>query len=56
MTLGLFDPAFLGGLVAPVAGNYLLDIYPGAAAAYSLRQIRTGVTNVVRVRRDNDDA
>jgi hypothetical protein len=34
---------------------FLLDDYPGAAAAYSLRQLRTGVTNVVRVRRDNDD-
>lgn len=30
----------------------LLDKYTGAAAAYSLRQLRTGVTNVVRVRRD----
>jgi len=54
MTLGLFDPAFLGGLAAAPA--LLLDDYPGAAAAYSLRQLRTGVTNVVRVRRDNDDA
>lgn len=35
---------------------FLLDNYSGAAAAYSLRQLRTGVTNVVRVRRDNDDA
>ena len=35
---------------------FLLDAYPGAAAAYSLRQLRTGVTNVVRVRRNNDDA
>jgi hypothetical protein len=33
----------------------LLDLYPGAAAAYSLRQLRTGVTNVVRVRRSSDN-
>ena len=31
----------------------LLDTYTGAAAAYSLRQLRTGVTNVVRVREDS---
>jgi hypothetical protein len=53
MTLGLFDPAFLGGLAAAPA--LLLDSYPGAAAAYSLRQLRTGVTNVVRVRRSSDN-
>jgi hypothetical protein len=35
---------------------FLLDTYPGAAAAYSLRQLRTGVTNVVRVRRSSDNA
>jgi len=35
---------------------YLLDTFPAAAAAYSLRQLRTGNTNVVRVRRDNDNA
>jgi hypothetical protein len=38
----------------PVA--LLLDDYPNAAAAFSLRQLRTGVTNVVRVRRTQDDA
>ena len=39
--------------------NGLLDIYPGAAAAYSLRNLqgRSGKDSaVVRVRRDNDDA
>ena len=41
---------------AAAGPTFLLDDYPGAAAAYSLRQLRTGVTNVVRVRRDNDDA
>jgi hypothetical protein len=40
---------------APSPGGFLLDDYPNAAAAYSLRQLRTGVTNVVSVRRDNDD-
>src|SRR6056300_1068244 len=38
--------------------NGLLDIYPGAAAAYSLRNLqgRSGKDSaVVRVRRDNDD-
>lgn len=34
----------------------LLDDYPNAAAAYSLRQLRTGVTNVVRVRDDGDNS
>lgn len=34
---------------------YLLDTYT-AAAAYSLRQLKTGVTNVVRVRRSSDNA
>ena len=36
--------------------SLLLDTYTGAAAAYSLRKLRTGVTNVVRVRRSNDNA
>lgn len=39
---------------APPAG-LLLDTYTGAAAAYSFRQLRTGVTNVVRVRRSSDN-
>jgi hypothetical protein len=34
---------------------YLLDTFPAAAAAYSLRQLRTGNTNVVRVRRSSDN-
>lgn len=32
----------------------LLDLYP-ATAAYSLRKLRTGVTNVIRVRRTGDN-
>lgn len=38
-----------------VAGDLLLNLYSGAAAAYSLRQLRTGVTSVVRVRRSSDN-
>lgn len=34
----------------------LLDTYSGAAAAYSLRKLRSGVTSVVRVRRSSDNA
>ena len=37
------------------AAPQLLDLYPGAAAAYSLRQLRTGVTSVVRARRSSDN-
>ena len=40
-----------GGAVA----SLLLDTYTGAAAAYSLRKLKTGVTNVVRVRRSSDN-
>lgn len=40
-----------GAAYAPL----LLDTYTGAAAAYSLRQLRTGVTNIVRVRRSSDN-
>ena len=35
--------------------SYLLDTYP-ATLAYSLRQIKAGVTSVVRVRRSSDNA
>ena len=49
--------AYLGSnLVWDKTGSsFLLDTYTGAAAAYSLRQLKTGVTNVVRVRRDSDN-
>jgi len=40
------------GAVTPP--SYLLDTY-SATAAYSLRQLKTGVTNVVRVRRSSDN-
>jgi hypothetical protein len=53
---------FIGNLNSignlPIGGagtSYLLDTY-SAAAAYSLRQLKTGVTNVVRVRRSSDSA
>jgi len=39
----------------PSSTSYLLDTY-SAAAAYSLRQLKTGVTSVVRVRRSSDFA
>lgn len=51
---GLGDLAFLGA-VGGVSAPPLLDQFTGAAAAYSLRQLRTGVTNVVRVRRSSDN-
>lgn len=35
---------------------YALDNVPAPSVAYSLRQLKTGVTNVVRVRRDSDNA
>jgi hypothetical protein len=53
MFFGLNDVAFLGSLQPPAP--LLLDLYPNAAAAYSLRQLRIGVTNVVRVRRSSDN-
>jgi hypothetical protein len=53
MFFGLNDVGFLGSLQPPL--TLLLDLYPNAAAAYSLRQLRTGVTNVVRVRRSSDN-
>ena len=34
----------------------LLDLYPGAAVAYSLARLSASTTNVVRVRRSSDDA
>lgn len=38
-----------------VASTLLLDLYPSAAAAYSLRKLKTDVANVVRVRRSSDN-
>jgi len=39
-----------------VAGKYILDIYGGAAAAYSLRSLSKDTIDVVRVRRSVDNA
>jgi hypothetical protein len=36
--------------------SLLLDVYGGAAGAWSFRQLKTGVTNVCRVRRGSDNA
>ena len=36
--------------------TYLLDTYTGAQVAYSLRKLKTGITNCIRVRRSSDDA
>jgi len=38
-------------------GNLLLDLYPGASAAYSLRQLRSAYNgSAIRVRRSSDNA
>ncbi|QDP47363.1 MAG: hypothetical protein Unbinned4388contig1000_82 [Prokaryotic dsDNA virus sp.] len=50
--LGIFN---MGVVSQAAPSGFLLDTYPNAAAGYSLRQLRTGVTNVVRVRRDSDN-
>jgi hypothetical protein len=39
-----------------VAGELLLDEYGSASIAYSLRKLKTGVTNVIRVRRSSDSS
>ena len=45
-----------GGAEGGVTGTLLLDLYPGAAAAYSLRQLRTAYTGpAIQVRRSSDD-
>ena len=39
------------------AASFLLDDYPGAAVAYSMRKLRSAYTgNAIRVRRSNDNA
>jgi hypothetical protein len=41
---------------APLTSSYLLDTYGGAAAAYSLRKLRTAYTGAaIRVRRSSDN-
>jgi len=51
----------LGGAPVPIRGSHLavgglIEQFPGAAAAYSLRALRNNTGNVVRVRRSLDDA
>lgn len=49
--------AGLTDIVGAVAAALLLDTYSGAAAAYSLRLLRTAYTgNAIRVRRSSDNA
>ena len=44
-----------GGAVK-ILGTLLLDLYPGASAAYSLRQLRTAYEGpAIKVRRSSDD-
>lgn len=45
-----------GGVYYNLAYSYLLDKFGGAAAAYSLRSLSAETTNVVKVRRDSDNA
>ena len=48
--------AKVNGLVFTTApGAFLLDTYTGAAAAYSTRKLKTGVTVAARIRRSGDD-
>lgn len=47
------------GIYSQAAGGelpLLLDVYTGAAAAYSLRKIAAATTNVVEIRRSSDNA
>ena len=42
--------------LAPLTSSYLLDMYSGASAAYSLRKLRTAYTGAaIRVRRSSDN-
>jgi len=46
-----------GGAEGGVTGTLLLDLYPGASAAYSLRQLRTAYEGpAIKVRREVDGA
>jgi hypothetical protein len=43
-------------IILPTAPSLLLDIYPNASVAYSLRKLRTAYTgNAIRVRRSSDN-
>jgi len=51
----IVNKIYLGANQIWSAVSYLLDTYSGAAAAYSLRQLKSGVTNAIEVRRSADD-
>lgn len=56
---GFLDPGLLlpGSAETPAASPLLLDAYPGAVAAYSLRKLRTAYSGAaIRVRRSSDNA
>lgn len=49
-------PTQLGLIGSQFVGDFLLDFYPNAAAAYSLRNLRTAYTgSAIRVRRSSDN-
>jgi hypothetical protein len=45
----------IDGVAVPSAFTGLLDTYTGAAAGYSTRKLKTGVTVAARIRRSGDD-
>jgi hypothetical protein len=52
----MFLPSFMGFDKAGFGTPLLLDLYPGAAVAYSIRKLRTAYTgNAIRVRRSSDN-
>lgn len=54
---GRFASSFVTAAPAPPAANLLLDDYPNAAAAYSLRKLRSAYSGAaIRVRRSSDNA
>ena len=55
-TIATLDEIEAIAYTAPVGATGLLADYPNAAAAYSLRNLISTNTNVVRVRRSNDQA
>lgn len=53
----MFLPSFMGFDKAGFGVPLLLDLYPNAAAAYSVRKLRTAYTgSAIRVRRSSDNA
>jgi hypothetical protein len=42
-------------LESDLVPTYILDNFSNIAVAYSIRQLKTGVTNAIRIRRDNDN-